>query len=141
MIRIIIIGILLLYVLDLAGQRDRHTKIESAKIAYMTKELDLSPSESADFWPLYNDFQKEKNRLYKKHKAAFNDISLLSDAEADELVNDFMAYQKNQFELSKAFMSDLREIFPARKVLKFHKADREFKRELLKKAKKRKAQE
>ena len=139
--RYIIMLLFLSFSLHLGAQQERHTKIKSAKIAYMTKELDLSPSESEVFWPLYNKYQEEKSGLYKKHKASFNDLSLVSDEEADQMIEDLMDYQRNQYELSEQFFRDLRDIFPARKVLKFHKADREFKRELLRKAKKKRKTE
>ena len=40
-------------------------KIESQRVAFLTQKLDLTPEESAAFWPIYNDFkkaQREKRR-------------------------------------------------------------------------------
>ena len=34
-------------------------KIESLKIAYITKKLNLSPDEAKMFWPVYNDYSAE----------------------------------------------------------------------------------
>ena len=34
-------------------------KIEALKVAFITKELDLTPDEAQKFWPIYNQYSKE----------------------------------------------------------------------------------
>ena len=50
------------------AQDRSHKKIESAKIAFITNELELTTEESAAFWPLYNEYEKKKNALNKDHR-------------------------------------------------------------------------
>ena len=38
---------------------EKRKEIESQKIAFFTKELDLSPEEAVKFWPLYNEMGKK----------------------------------------------------------------------------------
>ena len=47
-------------------KRDRDERIESMRIAYITDRLDLSPTESQQFWPLYNELQDKKRALKNK---------------------------------------------------------------------------
>lgn len=35
-------------------------KLESAKVAFITQRLDLSPEQAEKFWPAYNQHSKEK---------------------------------------------------------------------------------
>lgn len=38
---------------------EKRKEFESQKIAFFTKELDLSPEEAVKFWPLYNEMGKK----------------------------------------------------------------------------------
>ncbi len=38
-------------------------RLEAYKIAYLTKKLNLSPSEAQKFWPIYNKYQEEVKNL------------------------------------------------------------------------------
>jgi hypothetical protein len=38
-------------------------RLEAYKIAYLTKKLNLSPSEAQKFWPIYNKYQDEVKNL------------------------------------------------------------------------------
>ena len=40
-------------------------KAEEVHIAYITKELALTPEESEKFWPVYNDYKKELRSTVK----------------------------------------------------------------------------
>lgn len=37
----------------------RDNKLQSLEIAYLTKELNLSPEEAQKFWPVYNQYSAE----------------------------------------------------------------------------------
>lgn len=39
--------------------------IEALKVAFISKELELSPEDAQKFWPLYNQYSKELNTLVK----------------------------------------------------------------------------
>jgi hypothetical protein len=38
---------------------ERREQIESMKIAFLTKRLDLTPEEAKKFWPVYNQYSEE----------------------------------------------------------------------------------
>lgn len=42
-----------------AQPQDRGSKAEAVQIAYLTKELDLSPEEAQKFWPVFNNYKQE----------------------------------------------------------------------------------
>ena len=41
--------------------------IEALKIAFISKELDLTPDEARTFWPLYNQYSKELRTTIKEN--------------------------------------------------------------------------
>ena len=56
-------------------------------------------------------------------------------AEATEVVDNGMLLREQKLALDKSFHNDLKSVLPIKKVLKFHKAQRKFKRKLLKRMK------
>ncbi len=41
--------------------------IESLKIAFLTKQLSLTPEEAQKFWPVYNQYTMELRKMRKDH--------------------------------------------------------------------------
>jgi len=44
---------------DLSDKKQRD--VEALKVAFLSKELDLTPDEAQRFWPVYNQYSKEMN--------------------------------------------------------------------------------
>ena len=42
--------------------------IEALKIAFISKELSLTPAEAQKFWPVYNQYSKELNNTLREEK-------------------------------------------------------------------------
>ena len=42
--------------------------IEALKIAFISKELSLTPEEAQKFWPVYNQYSKELNNTLREEK-------------------------------------------------------------------------
>jgi hypothetical protein len=53
--------------------------IDALKVAFISKELDLSPDEAQKFWPVYNQYAKElKNTIHHDNNALDRDEKLLN---------------------------------------------------------------
>lgn len=58
------------------GQNDRRDRLESIQIAFITKELSLSPDEAQRFWPVYNEYKDElaqARRASREDEVAFEE--------------------------------------------------------------------
>jgi len=71
-LRLIILTIcfVLLCGTTLYAQRDRFKAIESEKVAYITKELKLTPAEAQKFFPIYNKYNDEMWALKKAKRGS-----------------------------------------------------------------------
>jgi hypothetical protein len=63
--------------------------IEALKVAFLTKQLDLTPEEAQQFWPVYNQYSGEIKEIYK------TDPDVL---DRDQRVLDVRKRYKDQFE-------------------------------------------
>lgn len=50
-------------------KQTRFEKIEAAKVAYVTKELALTPQEAQQFFPVYNEYQKELRAILHRKRS------------------------------------------------------------------------
>jgi len=62
------------------GNEKKFQRIEAIKIAYITRELDLTPDESQKFWPIYNEYFAEIKKARQENvndEIAFEEKSLI----------------------------------------------------------------
>jgi hypothetical protein len=110
-------------------------KVEAMRIAFITQKLDLSPEEAQKFWPVYNEFQKKREELQKKHrqenKSAKDNIDSLSDKQVEALVDGEMVFRQKNLDLEKEYHSKFKSVLPIKKVARLYKAEEQFTRRLL----------
>lgn len=112
------------------AQGGKREKIEALRVAFITKELNLSSEESQKFWPLYNEYQdklKAARHELKAHRAEFG-----SDKEAQEFLDAELLYRQRELSFYKQYYDKFKQVLPLKKVAELRHAEEEFKKELLK---------
>lgn len=66
--------------------------IDALKMAYITKELNLSPDEAQKFWPIYNNYSSELKKARK------------------ELKQDDLAFQERKVNIMRRYHDDFRRV-------------------------------
>ncbi|WP_245538544.1 hypothetical protein [Saprospira grandis] len=111
----------------------RKERMQALRIAYLTKELELSSDEAKKFWPVYEAFKEEKKALRKAGKALHQkDLALMSDKEVEGAFEERMKLKEKHIALERKYHKEFKKVLPLRKVLMLQKAERGFKREVLK---------
>jgi hypothetical protein len=114
----------------------RREDIETFKIAFITKRLDLTTDEATKFWPVYDQYQDElKDLRQKNRKTLFNvyqNIETMSDADVSKVLEDELVFKQNELNLTKKYLPQFKTVLPVKKVAKLFKAEEDFKTELLK---------
>ena len=70
----------------------KFNRIEALKIAYITRELNLTPDESQKFWPIYNSY--------------FDEIKTARQANA----NDEIAFEEKVLSIRKKYRADFNKV-------------------------------
>ena len=121
--------------------KKKREKIKAFKIGYLTEKLNLTPDEATVFWPVYNDFNKKRQDLRREvmgERKNKKNVNELSDAEMEKIVDDHMRLKEKMLVLEKDFHVKIKSILPIKKVYLLGKAERDFKREMIKRMQKRK---
>ena len=116
---------------------EARSKIQAARVAYITQRLGLTPDESQRFWALHNEFEAERDKIRGKYKPA-RPVESMSDQEAESFINRHFEMEQELLNLKRDYFQRFKKAVSPRKAALFNKADREFRLEILKRLQERK---
>lgn len=119
---------------------EKRKKIESQKIAFITKALDLSSEEAQVFWPVYNDFSDEMKTIRKKRREVFSKArknrSSLTEKEIGIIIDERLKMEQETLDLKVKYNKEFQEVISNKQISALYHAEEEFKKELLHRIKK-----
>ena len=120
-------------------RKQRTERIEQAKVAFISKELELSTAEAEAFWPIYNEMQSK----IKEHRKSIK--RTLKELKTDSLNQDDKIYEKvlNQthdgqvqtLEIKKEYTRKIGDLLGYKKVFELGDAEIAFKKRLVERMK------
>jgi hypothetical protein len=131
---------LLLTLLTITGlrataQNINRENLNSYKIGFFTKRLNLTSAEAEAFWPVYNEYQDQKSRLQLEKVLIIRNFnqneSILTDKQITESGNKLIGLIEQESSLAVNFHGKLKEILAPAKVLRFYQAENQYKAQLL----------
>lgn len=116
---------------------DKKEQIASFRVAFITKELNLSSKEAQLFWPVYNEYQDKLEALRTSRRKENKKLSAetMTDQEAEQFIENETDFKVNEANLQKQYYTRFKQSLPVKKVAMLIKAEEDFKRELLKQLK------
>lgn len=119
--------------------KQRHEELKALKVSYITERLDLSTKEAEKFWPTYNVYQLKlhdmRNELRGMVKA--NKETPIDNQLAYNLITKHVKAEEIKAVLLKALVSDLKPVLSSEKIWKLMRAEKGFRRKLIKQYKQR----
>jgi Spy/CpxP family protein refolding chaperone len=110
-------------------------RVEQLKIAFLTRQIDLTAEEAQQFWPLYNEYQKTLAEQRDDRRESMGnerpDFESMSADEINRLIDERMQQASAIHEARVAFLQGIREFLPPVKVARYFKAEEQFKRQAL----------
>jgi len=111
---------------------NKHDKIENLKIAFLSKKLNLSEETAQDFWPIYNQYDHAKQRLFRKYKHQYREQKLsMQDVEHR------MEREKEFLLLRKKYINRFAKVLSPVQLMDLKRSERQFKKLLLKRVQRR----
>lgn len=128
---ILILIFLLGLLTPVVGQNDSRRQIiqqrlEAQRIAFITNKLELTPEESQQFWPLFNQYKQEEKTLRESVKRP-GSLSSASDEAIEAYLLAELNMEEKQIDLKRQYLQKLKEVLPIRKIARLNMAERQFK--------------
>lgn len=125
--------------------KEQKEELESMKVAFLTKKLELTPDEAKKFWPVYNQAGNELDKLrearMKQHREIRDRKDQLTDKDYEKMVDNEIIYRQQELDIMKKYSSQYKQILPMRKVAMLYRAEEEFKKELLQRMREKRREE
>lgn len=113
-------------------------KIEAARIAYITDQLQLTPGEAEKFWPIYREFAERRRGIRQQMKEARNANPGQTDQEA---VDQQFKMKQQELDLEKDYSGRLLKVISAQKLRSLPQAERKFRQMILDQIQRRQMQQ
>ena len=107
-------------------------KLESARIAYFTSRMNLTPDEAAKFWPVYNEYRKAMDEARRANRGDFHKLRRMTEEGNVSEVNmkkqlmDYIDGCKKDDELERLYLDEFLKILPVEKVALIYVAEEDF---------------
>ena len=99
------------------------SNVRQDKAEMMGSVMELSAADAAKFWPIYSDYDAELSQLNKQRidniKEYTRTYDDMTDAKADELIQNAMAYRKQRSELLAKYYGLVKEALGAVQAARF----------------------
>jgi hypothetical protein len=109
--------------------------LQQQKISFFTGKLQLTPDESAKFWPVYNDYQNRRDKITRDRNTLLQyyeaNKANMTEAEASEIIVKYIAFQQEETRLLESYTTKFQEFLPAKKVIRIYIVELDFKKWLL----------
>src|SRR5690606_29250594 len=117
---------------------ERFERIEAEKVAFITKELNLTPSEAQKFFPVYNQYHREIFKLMQERRSTrrLDSKSQLENKKIrgssfNPTDRDVLAFDAKELEVKKIYRKRFATIVGQARASRFFEAEEEFRNYLL----------
>lgn len=106
-------------------------RVKALRAEVFTRVLELNAEEAQQFWPIYNEFDENREKLMRRNRRNPDEIRNLSNEQADELIKTHFETRRKELELELELTQKLRKVLPPSKIARLPYAEREFRESLL----------
>jgi hypothetical protein len=108
--------------LDLTRQR-----VESQRRVLVAGALPLTEAEEKAFWPLFDDYEKERRAIDERANRLVADFvgsaASLSDAQAKAMLAEALQVDEGRLKLRRSYLDRMGKVIPSRKLVRFYQID------------------
>jgi hypothetical protein len=100
-------------------------KVKADKKLLVAQNMDLTESEAKDFWPVYDQYQKDLAAINQRlvsliqSYAADYRAKSMTDEKAQNLISEFVAVGKAEAGLNESYVPKLNKVLPPKKVARY----------------------
>lgn len=106
--------------------------LRSMKIAFLTDALQLTPSESEQFWPVYNEYWRARKEVSRRRHEVYKVIR--EGHAGSQQFSDLLSVMDSERTIAAEYMARFQQILPASKAARVFVADEDFKNFLVRRA-------
>jgi hypothetical protein len=109
-----------------------HEKLKAEKKSIVTKYMELTDAEAKNFWPVYEDYQKDLQKINERLHAMLQSYAAdyrnksLTDEKAKKLLDEWIGIEQDEVKQRKAFVPKIVKALPAKKAARYLQIENEY---------------
>lgn len=121
------------------GSRPNMEKLKAMKVGVITEKLELTESQAKGFWPIYNQFDDERQDLNRAMRSKMRDSRDEESTEKSELArqDEIFELREKELALAKRYRPEFLRVISAKQYSDLVLAEREFNQMLLRELRER----
>ncbi|OFY39852.1 MAG: hypothetical protein A2X18_02485 [Bacteroidetes bacterium GWF2_40_14] len=118
-------------------EKARYEQVISAKIAFFTTALGLTPQEAEAFWPIYNNYWKEREMIHKRIQTSLMVMNKYlgdekkSDSDIKKIIEIYINHISSDGAVQKKYQEEFLKVLTVRQVAKLYTAEEEFRMKMI----------
>lgn len=105
-------------------------KLQAARIAFITTRIDLKPEQAEKFWPIFNEYNDDREATMKQISKLGKDLETISEEEAKSRIQQRFQLQSELLKEEQAFVADVSKVLSSKQILMLNNIARDFNRHL-----------
>ena len=109
-----------------------HEKLKADKKLIVTKYMELTDAEAKKFWPVYEDYQKDLQKINERllnmlqsYAADYRDKSL-TDEKAKQLLDEWIAIDNDDAKRRASYVPKVMKVLPPKKAARYLQIENEY---------------
>jgi len=108
-----------------------HEKLKADKKLIVAKYMELTESEAKKFWPVYEEYQKDLQKLNERLRSLLESYATeyqsnsLSDDKAKKLLDEWIALDRDEASHRKTYAAKVLKVLPATKAARYLQIENE----------------
>lgn len=102
-------------------------KVRADKKLFVAANMELTESEAKGFWPLYDRYQKDLEKLGKRTLGLIKNYAMnfenMSDEAAKKMLEEWLTVEMERQKLREAYLPKFREVLPDKKVVRYYQLE------------------
>lgn len=111
----------------------QQSKVDEARVNFISQKLQLTPAENKNFWPLYNEYLDKMKFIRKERKKMMMSYNYSQNpADAEAFVSKYIQLEKLENQIKLEYAEKFKQTIGVVKTAYLLKAEEEFRLELIK---------
>jgi len=109
-----------------------HEKLKADKKLIVAKYMDLTESEAKNFWPVYDEYQKDLQKIHERlgsllrsYAAEYRSQSF-TDEKAKKLLDEWLTLEQDDAKQRKSYVPKVLKALPAKKAARYLQIENEY---------------
>ncbi len=108
----------------------RNERLQSFRAAIFTEVLRLTPEEAQGFWPIYNEYLENREKMLEALRPQ-KQLEAMSDNEVEDVIKRHFEIRQRELDMEKELFQKMRRVLPPRKIALLPMAERTFRERLV----------